>query len=816
MFKSPAGVVEAKPSRFKLTVWTPVLPQASGIAHYNSELILPALARLADVSVIVDDDVARVANAGGPYAVVPKEQSEDLDRNAMPIYHMGNHVGFHRHIHDALLENPGVLVLHDPSLYDFYFGYHDQGPGFEEELRYNYGESFAGWARVRNAAGYAPDRLAVRLERRIVEASRAVFVHSAWARDELIERFPTTPVFQVPLAAPRYETSDEAPDFRARYGWTDEHVVFGLPAAFAAHKRASYTARLFGAVHAARPEARLLVTGRLDRPDERRRFQRTIEQTGVGDAVQILADADPTEFDGCLAACDAMLDLRWPSAGETPATLLRAFAAGKPAIVSDLPQLREFDGRFCWRIPVDPLVGARTAVRRMIEVARDRVATREAGWASREYVENAGASPEGVASRYVEIVRTLAGSDQRSSSVVTTDGASVFRRPVGVSVLGDFEATTGLMEVGRRTISALVGAGAELDRTEFKTHAGRRQTRRYHDLAQLQHGRSHQIDLWLLNINEFWLVSDDELKPDGASRYTIGSWFWELPSVPEPFAVQVSRVDEVWVGSRFVRDSISRAVSARTPITIVPCLVDVPPPPRVTRSEFGLPDDATILFFNFDARSTEARKNPWGTIRAFEQAFDHRERSGPVRLVMKVDNLDYASSVREPLRAALDGVNGVLIEADLTREAMNGLLSLIDIYVSLHRAEGFGLGIAEAMFLGKPAVVTAYSGNLDFTNATNSCLVGYRLRPIEESDHELFPEAASVYQPGLRWAEPSIEQAARWMRLLYDNADRRREIGRTGAATIRTRYNRHAVQRVLVRRLDAIDRALRNRSRSAS
>jgi glycosyltransferase involved in cell wall biosynthesis len=154
-------------------------------------------------------------------------------------------------------------------------------------------------------------------------------------------------------------------------------------------------------------------------------------------------------------------------------------------------------------------------------------------------------------------------------------------------------------------------------------------------------------------------------------------------------------------------------------------------------------------------------------------------------------------------------VNGILIDAELTREQMNGLLAVIDVYVSLHRAEGFGLGIAEAMFLGKPAVVTAYSGNLDFTDTSNSCLVGYRLRPIEETDHQLFPEAADTYAAGIPWAEPSVEQAARWMRFLYDCPEQRRRIGRVAAATIRTRYNREAVQRVLVRRLESIQKILR-------
>jgi glycosyltransferase involved in cell wall biosynthesis len=303
-------------------------------------------------------------------------------------------------------------------------------------------------------------------------------------------------------------------------------------------------------------------------------------------------------------------------------------------------------------------------------------------------------------------------------------------------------------------------------------------------------------------------LSDHDLRPDDSVRYTIASWFWELSCVPHPFNAELSRPDELWVASRFVREALRSAAPPRTPIIVVPCLVDVPMPPRAERSDFGLPDDATLFFFNFDARSSPARKNPWGVIEAFRRAFNPDERRSSARLVMKVHNLDYAPDFKAALRDALTAVDGILIDAELTREAMNGLLASIDVYVSLHRSEGLGLGIAEAMFLGKPVVVTAYSGNMDFTDAANSCLVGYELREIEEADHIYLASSATVYQPGLHWAEPSIPQAADWLRRLYDHPEWRRRIGSAGAATIRSRYSRAAVQRVLVRRLHEIERSL--------
>jgi len=129
--------------------------------------------------------------------------------------------------------------------------------------------------------------------------------------------------------------------------------------------------------------------------------------------------------------------------------------------------------------------------------------------------------------------------------------------------------------------------------------------------------------------------------------------------------------------------------------------------------------------------------------------------------------------------------------------------------VSLHRSEGFGLGIAEAMFLGKPVVATSYSGNTDFMSGDNSCPVGYRMRPITMADHRLFPSAAHVYQPGLPWAEPDVDQAARWMRTLADQPGLRARLGLRAAQTMRERYSSARVGELMVERLEhAMTRAV--------
>jgi glycosyltransferase involved in cell wall biosynthesis len=373
----------------------------------------------------------------------------------------------------------------------------------------------------------------------------------------------------------------------------------------------------------------------------------------------------------------------------------------------------------------------------------------------------------------------------------------------GVTVIGDFAATTGLVEAGRGLVQAAVSAGIEVDVTDLDSPAPKSAVRKLRQLDDLPRGRRHDVELWFVNVNEFHHIDDSMLRPPGeAGRHVIGVWAWEAPSLPDWGCAQVERVDEIWVPSRFVRDSF-RATTDK-PITIWRHVVEPPLPARFDRSDYGLPDDAVLFFFNFDANSSDGRKNPWSVIRAFEAAFAVEERRGRVRLVLKTQNLDTNPKLKVALEEQLAVVNGILIDGELSRERMNGLLDSIDVYTSLHRAEGFGLGLAEAMFLGKPVIATAYSGNMDYTTRLNSCLVGYTLRPVEAADHQLSPYGRVIYEPGLTWAEPNIAQAVRWMRYLYEHPHERIRIGRAGAATVRNKLSRRAIQDIVRNRLASI------------
>ena len=249
------------------------------------------------------------------------------------------------------------------------------------------------------------------------------------------------------------------------------------------------------------------------------------------------------------------------------------------------------------------------------------------------------------------------------------------------------------------------------------------------------------------------------------NRYSAGLWFWETSRFPKQFRHAFDYVDEVWVASDFVGDAVRRETSK--PVLTFPLPVLVPPPPALGRADLGLPEDAFVFLFVFDFFSTLERKNPLGLIDAFTRAFPE---PGRALLYLKSINgsrapLDLAR-VRE---AAAGRPDIVLSDGYLEGDRLTALTALCDCYVSLHRSEGFGLTIAEAMAFEKPAIATGYSGNLAFMDAESSYLVPYELATLDE--------AVGPYPAGTEWADPDLDEAARLMRHVVEEPDQARERG---------------------------------------
>ena len=212
-------------------------------------------------------------------------------------------------------------------------------------------------------------------------------------------------------------------------------------------------------------------------------------------------------------------------------------------------------------------------------------------------------------------------------------------------------------------------------------------------------------------------------------------------------------------------------LSAASPVPVVTLPQPVLKPRVAARPpDLGLDADAFTFLFTFDFFSTARRKNPLGLVQAYTRAFAPGDGA---QLVIKTFNGDAKpESLRELLRATADRPDVHVVDTYLPLEEKNALLAAADCYVSLHRAEGFGLSLAEAMLLGKPVVATGYSGNLQFMSPANSWLAGYELVKVGPG--------SEIYPADAEWADPDVDHAAALLREVHAGGDAVRERAERG------------------------------------
>jgi glycosyltransferase involved in cell wall biosynthesis len=260
--------------------------------------------------------------------------------------------------------------------------------------------------------------------------------------------------------------------------------------------------------------------------------------------------------------------------------------------------------------------------------------------------------------------------------------------------------------------------------------------------------------------------------PAAACAYRIGYWAWELPDPPQDWRGCDDTIDEIWTPSRFSRDSLKQLL--RKPIEVVPHYLSAVP-----RRERDRNHPFTVLAMA-DTRSSLARKNPAGAVKAFAEAFDE---SPAARLLLKLNGPDDAmTAFTASLGSLAQRSNITILRNHLDEAALDALYAGADVLLSLHRAEGFGLPMLEALARGIPVVATAWSGNVDFTDSGNSLQVPFRLVPVDDP--------AAIYS-GSRWAEPDVAAAAAGLRRLADDAalyDRLSEAAYRDVATASRRF----------------------------
>ena len=253
--------------------------------------------------------------------------------------------------------------------------------------------------------------------------------------------------------------------------------------------------------------------------------------------------------------------------------------------------------------------------------------------------------------------------------------------------------------------------------------------------------------------------------------HRIGFWVWELDKVPDEYARHAQSFDEIWTNTQFVADVVRKAI--RMPVHVVLPGVTITQKTPVSRQELGLDPDKYLFMFVFDVASVMERKNPLALVEAYRNAFRGDDR---VQLAFKITRSSFDPVGVARLKAEVASVGGVVIDRDLPRDQAYGVLDACDCYVSLHRSEGYGITIAEAMLMGKPTIATGYSGNVDFMSEEDTFMIPYKLEPIKID--------LPYYPRGCHWATADTQAAAERMRWVFEHQGEAKSMGLKASARV--------------------------------
>jgi glycosyltransferase involved in cell wall biosynthesis len=340
----------------------------------------------------------------------------------------------------------------------------------------------------------------------------------------------------------------------------------------------------------------------------------------------------------------------------------------------------------------------------------------------------------------------------------------------GINILGHFRYVCGLGEAAHNVVRALEAVGVPHSKRDVPAGIAHDEPDRTGYLGLEPYDTSLLLSAPEPLVDYCYPLAGLWKRP---GTYRVAVWYWELEAVPPEWRRHAALLSEIWAPTRFIHDAMAKVM----PIPVTPMLPGIVPPqaPSLSKRHFGLDPDRFTFLFMFDMNSVLERKNPIGLVEAFRRAFPQPR---DVQLVIKVTRgaADPAGLARLRTACAAVGPAVVLIDRLMPRKEVYALTKACDCYVSLHRSEGFGLTIAEAMFFGKPVVATGYSGNLDFMTPDTSVLIPYKLVPLERD--------LAVYRKGSLWAEPSLGDAAEALRWVFEHPSEAQSMGERGRAYV--------------------------------
>jgi glycosyltransferase involved in cell wall biosynthesis len=364
----------------------------------------------------------------------------------------------------------------------------------------------------------------------------------------------------------------------------------------------------------------------------------------------------------------------------------------------------------------------------------------------------------------------------------------------GVNVVGFFTAELGVGEAARLLIAGLDAGSVPALPIQGALIPPSRQGHEFAHAAIDE--AAYPINILCVNGDGIPVFAREAGRSFFEGRYTIALWFWEVGDPPPSWSQAYEFIDEVWVASQHVYD----VIAPTSPVPVVKTRLPVATPelaPR-GRAELGLPERGFVFLYAYDYHSVAARKNPLGLIEAFRRAFPAR---GDAQLVLKSINAESRADDHERVVLAARGRGDITLLDDYVSGAeKNAMIAACDCYVSLHRSEGLGLTVAEAMLLGKPVIATRYGGTLEFTSEENSYLV--RCEPVAVG------ERAYPYAPEAIWAEPDLDHAAALMRHVLDHPQEALDRGRIARRDVLEHHSPAVAGAAMGRRLALVNEHL--------